>query len=88
LALFLLFCLTINAQSRFYEVIMEHKLTQSVAVKPKTNTNGSLLLGTGLAVASMILIPAFAMRMGLSASLTGALRMAAMKAGHQAMRGH
>jgi hypothetical protein len=28
------------------------------------------------------------MRMGLSASLTGALRMAAMKAGHQAMRGH
>lgn len=52
-----------------------------------SNPSGSLLLGTGLAVASMILIPAFATRLGLGASLTGALRMAMMKAGHQAMRG-
>lgn len=66
---------------------MKHKLTKTVAVKPKTNHTIPLLLGTSLAFASMILIPAFAMRLGLGASLTGTLRMAAMKAGHQAMRG-
>ena len=58
------------------------------AVAPiKTRNTGSLLLGTTLAVTSLILIPAFAAQLGLSSSLTGALRMAAMKAGHQAMRG-
>ncbi|MGR8934654.1 MAG: hypothetical protein ACU837_09735 [Gammaproteobacteria bacterium] len=49
--------------------------------------NGSLLLGTSLALASMILIPAFAMRLGLGASLTGALRIAMMKASNRAIRG-
>ena len=34
----------------------------------------ALMLGAGLALTSMILIPALAMRLGLSASLTGALR--------------
>ncbi len=42
--------------------------------------SGSLALGTGLAVASMILVPAIAMRLGLGASLTGALRISLMKA--------
>ncbi len=46
----------------------------------KNSNNGALLLGTGLAVASMILVPAIAMRLGLGASLTGALRIAFMKA--------
>ncbi|MFI3137570.1 MAG: hypothetical protein QX197_12420 [Methylococcaceae bacterium] len=48
------------------------------------NRNGYLLLGAGLAVASMIVIPALAMRMGLGSSLTGALRIALMKASSRA----
>lgn len=53
----------------------------------KRNNNGSLLLGTGLVVASMILVPALAVRLGLGASLTGALRIALMKASSRAVRG-
>jgi len=48
---------------------------------------GSLALGAGLAVASMILVPALAMRLGLGASLTGALRIALMKASSKATYG-
>ncbi|MBS1214032.1 MAG: hypothetical protein H6R26_2649 [Proteobacteria bacterium] len=44
---------------------------------------GSLLLGTGLAFASLILVPAFATSIGLGPSLTGALRMALMKASNR-----
>lgn len=51
------------------------------------NETGALLLGTGLAVASMILVPAVAMRLGLGASLTGALRIALMKASSRAASG-
>lgn len=46
---------------------------------------GALVLGAGLALTSMILVPALAMRLGLSASLTGALRMALMKASSRAV---
>jgi hypothetical protein len=53
----------------------------------RRNNNGSLLLGTGLAVASMILVPALAMRFGLGSSLTGALRIALMKASSRAVSG-
>lgn len=53
----------------------------------KKNNNGSLLLGTGLVVASMILVPAIAVRFGLGASLTGALRIALMKASNRAVSG-
>jgi len=49
-------------------------------------SNSSLALGAGLAVASMILLPAAAMRLGLGASLTGALRIALMKASSKATR--
>ena len=49
--------------------------------------NGSLLLGTGLALVSMILIPAFAGRFGLGDSVTGALRIALMKASNKAIKG-
>lgn len=55
-------------------------------IENKSTHSGSLLLGTTLALTSMILIPAFAVRFGLGASLTGALRMAMMKASHQALR--
>ncbi len=53
----------------------------------KSNRNGSIVLGAGLAVASMILVPAIAMRLGLGASLTGALRIALMKASSHAIHG-
>jgi hypothetical protein len=62
--------------------IMVHALAER-----KTNETVALLLGTGLALTSMILLPAFAARLGLGASLTGALRMAIMKASSQAIRG-
>lgn len=50
------------------------------------SSNSSLALGAGLAVASMILLPAVAMRLGLGASLTGALRIVLMKASSKATR--
>ncbi len=46
---------------------------------------GALMLGAGLALTSMILVPALAMRLGMSASLTGALRIALMKASSRAV---
>ncbi|MGR9046524.1 MAG: hypothetical protein ACU83N_14630 [Gammaproteobacteria bacterium] len=63
---------------------MSQELARAEAEKEH---NGSLLLGTGLAVASMILVPALAMRLGLGASLTGALRIALMKASNRAANG-
>jgi len=65
---------------------MNQEIT-TVAKEKEAGNNGSLLLGTGLALASMILLPAFAARLGLGASLTGALRIAMMKASNQAIRG-
>jgi hypothetical protein len=49
------------------------------------NNNAALLVGAGLAVTSMIIFPALAMRLGLGASLTGALRIALMKASNKAV---
>ena len=49
--------------------------------------SGKLLLGTGLAFASLILVPAFAMQLGLGASMTGALRIALMRASSRAVNG-
>ncbi len=63
---------------------MSQKLAQSAV---KRSNSGSLLLGTGLAVASMIILPALAMRLGLGSSLTGALRIALMKASSRAACG-
>ncbi|MDD1626280.1 MAG: hypothetical protein ACXW1W_01040 [Methylococcaceae bacterium] len=63
---------------------MNQQLTHTTV--KKTN-NGALLLGTGLVVASMILVPALAVRLGLGASLTGALRIALMKASSKAVSG-
>lgn len=48
---------------------------------------GALLVGTGLAFASLILLPAIATQIGLGSSLTGALRIALMKASSRAIRG-
>ena len=56
-------------------------------IEEKRGNNGSMLLGTSLAVASLILVPALAMRLGLSSSLTGALRIALMKASTRVANG-
>lgn len=60
---------------------------QLIRTDVKTSNNGSLLLGTSLVVASMIIVPALAVRLGLGASLTGALRIALMKASSKAVSG-
>ncbi|CAA7612518.1 hypothetical protein [Magnetospirillum sp. SS-4] len=41
---------------------------------------GSLVLSTGLTVASLILVPAVSQSLGVGPSLTGALRVVLMKA--------
>ncbi|MDQ5939840.1 MAG: hypothetical protein QG557_788 [Pseudomonadota bacterium] len=61
--------------------------SQERSIQSVKNNNGALLLGAGLAVTSMIILPAFAMRLGLGASLTGALRIALMKASSKAVQG-
>ncbi|MCX7897705.1 MAG: hypothetical protein N2441_07520 [Rhodocyclaceae bacterium] len=43
----------------------------------------ALLLGAGFALASLILLPAVAQKIGLGSSLTIALRGALMRAAHQ-----
>lgn len=60
---------------------------QLIRTDVKAANNGSLLLGTSLVVASMIIVPALAVRLGLGASLTGALRIALMKASSKAVSG-
>ncbi len=70
--------------------VMTKELTLQESPAPsqeEDDSQGSLLLGTGLVVASMILVPALAMRLGLSASLTGALRIALMKASSRVTHG-
>lgn len=59
----------------------------SVAPSTKGDPTTKLLLGTGLAFASLILVPALAMRIGLGASMTGALRIALMRASSRAVNG-
>jgi hypothetical protein len=60
------------------------KLMNRVAeVEKKDIGTGTLLVGAGLAVASLILVPAVATRIGLSSSLVGALRIALMKASYR-----
>ena len=46
-----------------------------------------MLLGTGLAFASLILVPAFATRLGLGMALTGAVRIALMRASSRVVSG-
>lgn len=44
---------------------------------------GSVLIGTGLTLASLILIPAISQSMGMGPSLTSAVRVALMKASNK-----
>ena len=60
-------------------------MSEKALVKNQQNeTSGSLLLGTGLAFAALIVFPAIATQMGLGSSLTGAMRIALMKASSRA----
>lgn len=59
----------------------------NMATGQQLSETSSILIGTGLALASMILIPAFAGRLGLGDSMTGALRIALMKASSKAIKG-
>jgi hypothetical protein len=61
--------------------------TTAAASTRRTNDSGKLILGTGLAFASLILLPAVATQIGLGASLTGALRIALMRASSRAIGG-
>jgi len=56
---------------------------RSSQVESDSNGTGALLVGTGLALASLILVPALAIRVGLGASVAGALRIALMKASYR-----
>ena len=47
-------------------------------------SNGAIMLGAGLALASFIVLPAVAARFGIGSSLTGAMRIALMKASAKA----
>jgi hypothetical protein len=67
----------------FLELLM-NKTRTATAIPSNVMPSGYLLLGTGLAFASLILVPAVATSIGLGPSLTGALRMALMKASSRA----
>lgn len=56
-------------------------MTQTRALVPANKPHAStMILGTGLAFASLILLPAVAAQLGISATLTGAMRIALMRA--------
>lgn len=62
--------------------------SQTLATANQANNGStSLLLATGLTFASMILLPAVAAQVGLSSSVSGALRIALMKASNRALSG-
>ncbi len=54
-----------------------------VAIPPKDVEMSSLLLGAGFALASLIILPAVAQRIGMGSSLTIALRAALMRAANR-----
>jgi hypothetical protein len=59
----------------------------TTVARPSRAQSGSVLLGTGLAFASLILVPAFAARVGMGAALTGAMRIALMRASSRVVSG-
>lgn len=61
--------------------------SNNASAAPRSNPKGALLLGTGLAFASLILIPAIAGRLGMGTALTGALRIAFMRASSRVANG-
>jgi len=60
---------------------------QIVPTTQAANSSVSLLVATGLTFASLILVPAVAAQIGLGPSVTGALRIALMKASNRTIKG-
>ncbi len=56
---------------------------KNVSVSGDNSEMSSLLLGAGFALASLIILPALAQRVGLGSSLTIALRGALMRAANR-----
>lgn len=56
---------------------------KNVSVSSDNREMSSLLLGAGFALASLIILPALAQRVGLGSSLTIALRGALMRAANR-----
>ena len=61
--------------------------SSQIAITAQRKSKGSVALGTGLAFASLILVPALAASFGVGPSITGALRIALMKASSRALGG-
>ncbi len=59
------------------------KETQAAGKTGNDQAMASLLLGAGFALASLIILPALAQRVGLGSSLTIALRGALMRASNK-----
>lgn len=57
--------------------------SKNVSTSSDSNEISSLLLGAGFALASLIILPALAQRIGLGSSLTIALRAALMRVSNQ-----
>lgn len=57
------------------------------ATQSSATSNSAILLSTGLAFASIILVPAFAARLGVGMALTGAMRIALMRASSRMVNG-
>lgn len=62
---------------------MNENTQQATVVASDNGEMASLLLGAGFALASLILLPAVAQRVGLGSSLTIALRGALMRAANR-----
>jgi hypothetical protein len=62
---------------------MNQNLQQAAVTAADNSEMTSLLLGAGFALASLILLPAVAQRIGLGSSLTIALRGALMRAANR-----
>ncbi|GAB4361174.1 MAG: hypothetical protein ACPW60_14400 [Methylohalobius sp. ZOD2] len=60
-------------------------MSEKALVQSSQYDGGALLLSTGLTVAALILVPAMASRLGMGAALTGAMRMALMRASSRAV---
>ena len=63
---------------------METSSPTAPAFHPSTK---SMLIGTGLAFASLILVPALAHRLGMNMTLIGALRIGLMRASSRVVTG-
>ncbi|MEW5726400.1 MAG: hypothetical protein AB1918_01100 [Pseudomonadota bacterium] len=55
-------------------------MSKSVSTPQERPAMGSLMLGTGLTLASLILVPALSQAVGMGPSLTSAVRIVLMKA--------